>query len=212
MLRRLLYREARFEFRKEEELRQLHRAFRAMLDAYPRAYYWIHRIGPETVLITDFMHSSMLRYRGLEVVLIEGAAISYFRLPGARAGGRGHVPEGDYRVRIESPTGAAFVVDVRKNAVSRLQLLQCRPSAGDAAERDYLALPRRVLEPSKFADEMTLAITGGIEWIYRNYQEAEQARREAIIDGLRTASWPAAVAGVCDDADACLWLLKNGSE
>ncbi len=212
MLRRLLYREPRFDMLEEDKLRRLHSAFAAMVEAYPRAYYWIHRIDQERTLVLDFFHQSMLRYRGLEMVLIERGTVSYFRLPGAKVGGTGCVPPGDYRVRIESPTGTALQIDVRKNAVSRLDLLQCLPCHADAAEREYPTLPRHILEPSKFADEMRQAIASGIEWIYRNYRHAGPPGRTAIADDLRNAAWPTEVEGVCRDADAYLWLLKRGCE
>lgn len=211
-LSRLFYREAPYEDLPAETLQRLRTALRALVDAHPGAFYWIHRIDERRMLVADFFHASMLRYRGLEMVLFEDDTISYFRLPGATTGGRGHVARGEYRVLIESPAGQAYRVDVRKNAMDRFEISSCRPQPSADGDGDCVALPRHRLEPSKFADEMKQAIAGGVEWLYRSRRDAEPARRQAIDAALRDATWPAVVEGVCRDADVYLWMLKNGSE
>ncbi len=134
MLRRLLYRETPFEPLTDAELRRLEAAFGEMVAGNPLIYYWVHRVDGARWLITDFFHPSMLRYRGLEFVLVERGTVSYYRLPGARVGGTGHVAAGDYRVSITSPAGAAFLIESRKTARGRLERhgVSAAPASGAA--------------------------------------------------------------------------------
>lgn len=209
MLRRLLYREAKFERLSVGQMRSLLSAFSAMLDANPQICYWVHRLDAERLLITDFFHSSMLRYRGLEVVLIENEAISYYRLPGATVGGTGHVPAGDYAVRITSPAGVSFLLDIRKNHLGRFDVQAVAPLNAGAAPAAYVELPRHVLEPSKFADEIKAAIAGSVEWTYRRYRSADSLQQPGLAEQLRSAPWLRAVQGVSPDTDAYLWMLNE---
>lgn len=209
MLKRLLYRETPFERLSEGELQRLDSAFKGMVAAIGPVCHWVHRLDAERLLITDFFHSSMLRYRGLEVVLIENGAISYYRLPGAKVGGSGHVPAGDYRVRITSPAGAGFLLDVRKNHLGRFELLARAPVAAADPSPTHVELPRHTLETSKFADELKGAIASGVEWTYRSYRHLHAAQQAALADQLRAAPWLLAAQGLSPDADACLWMLHQ---
>ncbi|AJX35159.1 hypothetical protein [Burkholderia oklahomensis] len=209
MLRRLLYRETPFEPLTDAELRRLDAAFGEMVAGNPLIYYWVHRIDGGRWLITDFFHPSMLRYRGLEFVLVERGTVSYYRLPGAKVGGTGHVAAGDYRVSITSPAGAAFLTEIRKNALGRLELLGVSAVPAGGASPSHVELPRHPLEPSKFADEMKAAIAGGVEWVYRRYRSADDRAKAALADELRDARWPRAVRGASPETDTYLWMLEQ---
>ncbi|WP_186267933.1 hypothetical protein [Burkholderia gladioli] len=208
-LRRLLYRETPFEALAPAELQHLGSAFGEMVSAHPLIYYWVHRVDARRWLITDFFHASMLRYRGLEFVLIEDGTVSYYRLPGAKVGGTGHVPEGIYHVAITSGAGAAFRLSIRKNRTGRLELLEIAPAAAGSTPGAHQELPRHVLEPSKFADELKAAIASGVEWCYRRHRSADAAARAALADEWRAARWPKAVRGSGTDSDAYLWMLEQ---
>jgi len=190
-------------------MRSLLGAFSEMRDANPQICYWIHRLDAERLLITDFFHSSMLRYRGLEVVLIENETLSYYRLPGAKVGGTGHVPVGDYAVCITSPAGASFLLDIRKNHPGRFEVRALAPLKAGAAPGAYVELPRHVLEPSKFADEIKTAIAGSVEWTYRRYRSADSLQQPGLAEQLRSAPWLRAVQGASPDTDTYLWMLNE---
>lgn len=208
MLMRLLYRETPFERLNADQLQRLDSAYRQMVAALPQVCYWVHRLDAKCLLVTDFFHFSMLRYRGLEIVLLENGMVSYYRLPGAKTGGTGHVAAGDYRLRIVSPAGAAFLVDVRKNHLGRLEVLATTPAVG-AAPATHVELPRRPLETSKFGDEMKAAIASVAEWTYRSYRRASAMQQAANAEELRSAAWLQTAQGVSVDADAYLWMLDQ---
>lgn len=207
-LRRLLYRETPFQPLEDAELRHLDAAFTGIIEGNPLIYYWVHRIDAGRWLVTDFFHSSMLRYRGLEFVLVEHGTVSYYRLPGAKVGGTGHVPADLYHVAITSGAGAAFRISIRKNGFGRLELLGIERTP-DAATTPHVELPRHVLEPSKFADEMKAAIAGGVEWFYRRYRSADPVAQAALADEWRQARWPRAVRGTSADSDTYLCMLEQ---
>lgn len=209
MLRRLFYRETPFERLNAGELQRLDTAFREMVAGIPPVCYWVHRLDAERLLITDFFHSSMLRYRGLEVVLIENGSVSYYRLPGAKAGGTGQVPVGDYWIRIVSPAGAGFLIDIRKNHLGRLELQSLTPATAGTAPASHVELPRHVLEASKFADEMKSAIISGVEWTYRSYRRANALQQARTAEELRLAPWLQAAQDITPEADAYLWMLNQ---
>jgi hypothetical protein len=209
MLKHLFYRETPFERLSAGELQRLDTALREMVAEMPSICYWAHRLDAERLLITDFFHSSMLRYRGLEVVLLENGAISYYRLPGAKVGGTGHVPAGDYQVRIVSPAGAGFLLDIRKNHLGRFEVQSLAPAAPGTAPAPHVELSRHALDTSKFADEMKSAIASGVEWIYRSYRRASALQQASIADELRSAPWLQAAQGVSPEADAYLWMLNQ---
>ncbi|MDQ1815077.1 hypothetical protein RBA41_17405 [Massilia sp. CCM 9210] len=209
MLKRLLYREAPFERLSADQLQRLDTAFRGMVSALAPTCYWVHRLDAQRLLITDFFHPSMLRYRGLEVVLVENGSISYFRLPGAKVGGTGQVPVGRYQVCITAPSGASFLLDVCKNHLGRFEMQALAPLTAATPPSTHAGLPRHVLEPSKFADEMKGAIARGVEWTYRSIRQAHATRQTDLVEQLRAASWLRAAQGICPEVDAYLWMLNQ---
>ncbi|MFP3835778.1 hypothetical protein, partial [Chryseobacterium sp. SIMBA_028] len=75
-LHRLLYREMPFAALTPAGLQRLDSAFGEMVAAHPLICYREHRADLEQWLITDFVHASMLRYRGVEFVQIERGTVS----------------------------------------------------------------------------------------------------------------------------------------
>ncbi|WP_211472056.1 hypothetical protein [Collimonas humicola] len=209
MLKQLFSREIPFERLSAGELQRLDGAFRKMVAQMPSICYWVHRLDAERLLITDFFHLSMLRYRGLEVVLLENGSISYYRLPGAKIGGTGHVPAGDYRVRIVSPAGAGFLLDIRKNHLGRLEVQSLAPAAAETAPATHVELPLHVLETAKFADELKSAIASGVEWTYRSYRRAIALQQADMADELRLAPWLQTAQDISPEADTYLWMLNQ---
>ncbi len=178
MLRRIFYREAPFRFLSTAETYRLFEAFRKTLDACPGIFYWVHKLEND-LLVTDFKHASMLRYRGLEVVLISDKAVSYYRLPGAKAGGRGEVRPGTYHVKIRSELGNHHLLELSKSDFGMITVRDSRLAQDPVFDNCHVSLQRHMLLTSKFADEMKCTIARGIEWLYQ-YQHFDSAQSSNI--------------------------------
>ena len=205
MLKQLFSRNPAYIPHSPQQMAALLHAFKTVFTNNPLIYYWVHQIDAERFLFIDFFDASMLRYRGLEVLLIEGNSYSYYRLPGARVGGTGQVLPGDYKVSIHSPTGAGYLLQIKKNHLGRFELN--RVAASSIHEFAHIELPIHVLEPSKFADELRAAITSGLEWAYQSYRSASAGGTASLHNPLAHAGVPEALKGLSEESDSLLWLL-----
>lgn len=178
MLRRIFYREAPFRWLSPTETQGIFEAFQKTLESCPEIFYWIHKLEND-FLVTDFKHTSMLRYRGLEIVLLSNSSVSYYRLPGAKAGGYGEVRPGTYHVKIRSELGDEYLLELSKTEFGMLTLRESRLAQGSVSENHYQSLQRHPLLTSKFADEMKSTIASGIEWLYQ-YQLFDSAESPNI--------------------------------
>ncbi len=209
MLKQLLYRTYPYTPLSEGQLQALFSAFRKMIAYYPAIYYWTHRLDSERFLIMDFHHPSMLKYRGLEVVLIDGHEVAYYRLPGARAGGTGHVPAGVYQISMRALSGREYQVDLKKNHLGRCILNEAVVAPIGPQIECYPRISPHWLEPSRFADEMKTSVTRGMEWLYQSHRHAPTHRKMEIMAGFRHAELASAVAGISPEIDALLWMLNQ---
>lgn len=148
------------------ELRAIFEAFSCVVRRHSIVLYWVHRLGDQEHLVSSFRHRSMLKYSGLEVVHVTPDAIGYYRLPGARVGGRGRVAPGVYSISIQAPSRERHYLRIRKCRHGQLHLDElCGRQAHDRP--CFQALERHVLDRSKFADEMRTIVERGIEWDYQ---------------------------------------------
>lgn len=209
MLKRLLCRTHPYTRLSEGQLQALFFAFRKMIAYYPAIHYWVHRLDGERFLILDFHHPSMVKYRGLEVVLIDGREVAYYWLPGARAGGAGYVPPGVYQISVRALSGREYRINLRKNHLGRCILNDAAMIPLDQQTGRHPRLAPHWLEPSRFADEMKTSITRGMEWLYQSYRHAPAQRKIEIMAGFRHAELAPAVAGISPETDALLWMLNQ---
>lgn len=178
------------------ELRALFDAFACVMRLHPVVLYWVHRLNESEFLVSDFHHRSMVRYAGLEVVHVTPDEIGYYRLPGAKIGGRGRVEPRVYALAIQSPGRQMHHVRIRKDEFGRLHVDVCAPDDRDS----FLPVKRHLVDRSKFADEMRAVIERGLEWSYQRALLGEPA-------GLRDDDWrelAAKCAGVSPKTDALL--------
>jgi hypothetical protein len=184
------------------ELASLFDAFSCVVRVHPIVLYWVHRLNDEEYLVSSFVHSSMVKYSGLEVAHVTPDEIGYYRLPGAKVGGRGHVEPGVYPMAVQAPGRTRHLVRIRKCDLGLLHLDEVRADAvPDGAAS--LPLTRRVLNRSKFADEMQTIIERAIEW---DYQRALLGEPSLISD----ADWTemtSKCAGISNKIDALLRAL-----
>lgn len=208
LFRRLFYREDPFVVLGAAELAAIFEAFACVVDLHPAALYWVHRLDHREYLLTGFLHRSMIKYAGLEVVHVTADEIGYYRLPGARAGGRGRTAPGVYALWLQAPGRKRHHVRIRKCEFGMLHLdTVCADPAADAGV--FLPLQRHPLNRSKFAEEMKAVVERAVEW---NYQRA----RVGVPDRLREADWTEMTAkctGLTEKADAlisaCTALRKS---
>lgn len=205
MLKQLFNRNPPYTPHTPAQMAALLNAFKTTFALNPLIYYWVHQIDAERFLFIDFFDQSMLRYRGLEVLLIEGATFSYYRLPGARVGGTGEVAPGEYKVSIHSPSGAGYLLKIKKNPLGRFELNGVAAGSIHQLVTDHTELPIHVLEPSKFADELRAAVTAGVEWAYQHYRAADASVQARLQPTLQPTA--RALAGVSAESDWLLWLL-----
>lgn len=165
LFRRLFYREDPFAVLEPRELRATFEAFACVARLYPVILYWVHRLGDDEFLVSSFRHPSMLRYSGREVVHVTPDDVGYYRLPGAKIGGRGHVAPGVYSIAIQAPDKERHYLRIRKDRHGQLHLDEVCERADEAAS--FLVLDRHVLDRSKFAVEMRTVVERGIEWDYQ---------------------------------------------
>ncbi len=178
------------------ELRALFDAFACVVRLHPVVLYWVRRMNESEFLVSDFHHPSMVRYAGLEVVHVTPDEIGYYRLPGAKIGGRGRVEPRVYAIAMQSPGRRTHHVRIRKDEFGQLRVDVCAPDNGES----FLALKRHLVDRSKFAVEMRTIIERGLEWSYQRALLGEPA-------GLRDADWrelAAKCAGVSPKTDALL--------
>jgi len=181
IFRSLFYREYPFAVLDPVQLTTIFEAFVCVVRLYRAVVYWVHRLNDEEYLVTHFQHRSMIGYSGRELVHVTPNHIGYYRLPGAKAGGRGTVEPGVYRIAIQSPDRHRQYVRLCKCEFGQLHLEEVTPYPLPDTER-YLPLNRYVLNRSKFADEMTTIVERGIEWGYQQALSGEP-------DGLHDAQW-----------------------
>jgi hypothetical protein len=199
MLRSWLYRETAFAVLDPPRLTALFEAFACVVRLHPVVLYWVHRLSDQEYLVANFKHRSMVRYSGLELVHVAPDYIGYYRLPGAKVGGRGTVKPGVYCICIRSPGRHTHCLRIRKCEFGQLHLDEvCRHSMSDTEL--FLPLQRHVLDRSKFADEMTMLVEQGIEW---GFQQALLSGAESLGD----ADWTELTgrcAGLSSKIDALL--------
>jgi hypothetical protein len=179
--RRLLYREEPFVVLDAAELAAIFEAFSCVVRLHPLVLYWVHRLNDQEYLVTSFQHRSMVGYSGLEVVHVTPENVGYYRLPGARMGGRGWIVPGVYSISIQSPERGKHYLRIRKCQFDQLHVDEVCVHPVQRPE-SFLALTRHVLDPSKFADEMRAVVERGIEWDYQRALLGEP-------DLLRDAQW-----------------------
>jgi hypothetical protein len=123
----------------------------------------------------------MVGYSGLEVVHVTPNHIDYYRLPGAKVGGRGRINPGVYAISIQSPGRKQHCLRIRKCEFGQLHLDEvCMDPVQD--RQSFVPLKRHILDRSKFADEMRTIVERGIEWDYQRALLGEP-------DLLRDADW-----------------------
>jgi hypothetical protein len=191
LLRRLFYREDPFLMLDAAELDALYQAFACVVRLHPVVLYWIHRLNDQEYFVSSFQHRSMAGYSGLEVVHVTPDEVGYYRLPGAKVGGRGRTQPGVYSIFIQAPGREKHYLRIRKCEFGQLHLDEvCAPAAQDA--QSFLTLKRYVLERSKFADEMRMIVERGIEWDYQRallgepelFQDAEWNEMREKCEGI----------------------------
>lgn len=199
LFRRLFYREDPFVVLGAAELAAVFEAFACVVDLHPAALYWVRRLGDREYLVSDFLHRSMTKYAGLEVVHVLADEIAYYRLPGAKTGGRGRTEPGAYALCLQARGRNRHYLRIRKCEFGLLHVDEiCMGPAQDAGV--FVALQRHSLDRSKFAEEMKAVVERAVEW---NYQRA----RAGAPDRLREADWiemTAKCAGLTAKADALL--------
>lgn len=179
--RRIFYREDPFDMLDAAELAAIFEAFTCVVRLHPVVLYWVHRLDDQEYLVSSFNHPSMVGYTGLEVVHVTPDDFGYYRLPGAKVGGRGRVEQGVYPISIQSPGRREHHLRIQKCEFGQLHLDEvCVRPVQDA--ESFLKLKRYVLERSKFADEMRTIVERGIEWDYQRALLGEP-------DLLRDADW-----------------------
>jgi hypothetical protein len=179
--RRLFYREDPFDALDAAELAAIFEAFACVVRLHPVVLYWVRRLNDQEYLVFNFQHRSMAGYAGLEVVHVTPDHIGYYRLPGAKTGGRGRTEPGVYSITIQSPGRGKHYLRIRKCEFGQLHLDEVCINPGQGAE-SFLAVKRHVLNRSKFADEMRTIVERGIEWDYQRALLGEP-------DLLRDADW-----------------------
>lgn len=184
--------------------RAIFEAFSCVVRLHPVVLYWVHRLDDQEHLVSSFGHRSMVQYSGLEVVHVARDDIGYYRLPGAKVGGRGKVSPGVYSISIQASGRERRYLRIRKCRYEQLHLEEvCRPRAHDAA--GFQALQRHALDHSKFADEMRMVVERGIEWDYQRALLDEP-------DHLSAADWAELTtkcAGISPRTDAFLEQISR---
>jgi hypothetical protein len=207
-LRRLLYRELRFAALDDAQLQILFEAFACAVRLHAKILYWVHSLGEAEYVILGFRHASMLPYCGLEVVQLGPDDISYYRLPGAKAGGRGQVRPGVYPISIQAPKRRPHYLRIRKCQFGQLHLDEVCDEPAEGQHR-FEQLERHKLDRSKFADEMRTLVDRCLEWDYQRALLGESSLlRDAEREELRRMC-----GGVSARTDACLdELARRGWE
>lgn len=198
-LRWLLYREEPFDVLESAELTAIFEAFACVVRLHPVILHWVHRLDDREYLVSSFRHGSMAKYSELEVVHVTPDDLGYYRLPGARVGGRGCVEPGVYSLSIQAPGGRRHGVRIRKCRHGQLHLDEVceRPGPGAAP---FQALERHPLDRSKFAAEMRTVVERAIEW---DYQRALLGEPDPLGDEDR-AELTRKCAGISPRTDAFL--------
>jgi hypothetical protein len=209
LLRRLFYREYGFAVLEGEELARVFAAFACVVRLHPVVLYWVRRVGADESLVFRFQHPSMVRYTGLEVVHVTSDQCGYYRLPGARPGGRGRVACGTYAVSIQAPNRARHHLRIAKCEPGELRLDEvCAPLPRD--RESFRPLVWHALHPSKFADEMRTIVERGVEWEYQRALLGEPRR----ISDAEWTEMARACAGISRRTDILLgelgWPVHRG--
>ncbi len=207
LFRRLFYREEPFDVLEPTQLRAIFEAFSCVARLHPVVLHWVHQLDEHEWLVSSFHHRSMLMYAALEVVHVTPDDIGYYRLPGAKIGGRGRVAPGLYPIVIGAPGGNRHHLRLRKCRHGQLHLDEvCAPTERDASS--FQALERHVLERSKFADEMRTIVERGLEWSYQRALLGEPEQLSAADKVELTCK----CAGISPKADAFLAYINRRNE
>lgn len=166
LFRRLFYREAPFFVLDAAELAAIFEAFSCVVRLHPVILYWVHRLNDQEHLVSSFYHRSMVDYSGLEVAHVTPDHLGYYRLPGAKVGGRGRIEPGMYSVSIQSPGRERHYLRIRKCEFGQLRLDEVFAPPVQGAE-SILPLKWHALNRSKFADEMKTIVERALEWDYQ---------------------------------------------
>ena len=203
LFRRLFYREEPFVVLEPAQLRALYDSFACGVRLHPVVLYWIHRIAEDEHLVSSFLHRSMLPYSGLEIVHVTPGDIGYYRLPGAKVGGRGRVTPGEYAISIQAPGRVRHDLRIRKCRHEQLHLDEIGPRVESQAT--FLSLERHPLDRSKFADEMRMIVERAIEW---DYQRVLLGQPDPL-DAADRAELTRKCAGISPRVDAHLEHLQR---